>query len=147
MERPDDGEEQQRASQQIAAEADEVEQQAHHQHPLPGEAVYDEPTEGPHQQRRQRIARQHQADHVLRRAECLAQIQRQQRCQQIKGERHREVRRHHLPVVAVPEPLKFLFHGYTIPTSLITGVIDVAKVGIILDISKLIKFFLPNYKQ
>ncbi|MCH5312720.1 MAG: hypothetical protein J1E57_12375, partial [Prevotella sp.] len=47
---------------------------------------------------------QHQPDDILRRPEMLTQIERQQRGQHIEGEEQREVRRHHLAVVSVPEP-------------------------------------------
>lgn len=86
VQRSDHSEEQQRTGQQIAPKADEIEQQAHHQHPFPWKAVHDETAEGPDEQGRQRIARQHQTYHVFCRTKGFAQIQRQQRCQQIESE-------------------------------------------------------------
>lgn len=56
------------------------------------------------------VARQHQSHHVLRGPERLRQLQRQQRCQQIEGKEQREVRRHHPPVVGIPESFRILSH-------------------------------------
>lgn len=109
VQRSDHSEEQQRTGQQIAAKADEIEQQTNHQHPFPWKTVHDETAEGPDEQGRQCIARQHQTYHVFCRTKGFAQIQRQQRRKQIEGKRHREVRSHHLPIVAVPQAFT-LFH-------------------------------------
>ena len=99
----DDGEKQQRGGQQIGAEAEEVEKQAQEQHFLAWKTVGKVAAEGSHHESRERVARQYESNHALRGAEILAQVERQQRREQIKGERQREVGCHHSPVVGVPE--------------------------------------------
>lgn len=110
VERAHDGKHQQRACADIPRKTYEKEEKAAHKHLLAVETVDDKTAEWAHYQRRYHIARQHQADHVLRGAELLVEIYRQQGCQQIEGEEHHEIAGHGHAIVAVPQPLKlFLF--------------------------------------
>ena len=101
------GEQRERARQQVASEESEIEEQSYEQHALARERVDDETAERTHEQRRERIARQHQAYHVLAGREMLAQIERQQRCEHIKCKCHAEIGSHHPQIIPVPEFLAF----------------------------------------
>ena len=103
MERSDDGKPQQGSGDNIAAETYEVGKEAYEEHTLARKAIDYEPAERSYEEGSDGIAREHHSNHVLGSAVCLAQIKRQQGCEQIEGKRQREVGYHHLPVVAVPK--------------------------------------------
>ena len=103
VQRPDDGEKQQRRGQQIGSEAQKIDEQACEQHFFSWKTVGHVAAERSDEQCRERVARQHESNHILRSAEVLAEVERQQWRKQIEGKCHREIRRHHLPVVRVPE--------------------------------------------
>ena len=103
VEGADDGEQQKRGRGEIACKEDGEGAEADHQHRLAGEGVDDVTAKRSAQQSRDGVAREHEADHVLCCAEMLAQIERQQWREHIERKEQREVRRHHLTVVLVPQ--------------------------------------------
>ena len=109
MQRADDGKQQERGGRQITSEEDGEGRVADQQHGLSWKGIDNKAAERAEQQRRQRIARQHQADDVLCRTEVLAEIERQQRREDIEGKEQRKIRRHHLAIIRVPE--SFLCHN------------------------------------
>ena len=98
-----DGEQQQRGCCQVAGKEYRESSKTNHQHHLARERVDEIATERTEQQCRDGVARQHQTDHILRGTKVFAEIQRQQGCQHIKGEKQREVGCHHLTVVQIPQ--------------------------------------------
>lgn len=99
------------ARQQVAAEErchEEVENEQHH---LAGETVHKETAERAYQQRRQGIAGEDNAYHLLIRRIGIAQVERQEGSEQHEGKVHKEIARPHLNIVAVP---KFLFHRWSL---------------------------------
>ena len=103
VERSDDGEEHQRSRDEVSGEEQREAEVADQQDLLAGEAVDDEAAERPHAQRRQGVAAQYDADHGLSGREGVAQVERQQRCQQIECKEQHEIGDPHLHVVAVPQ--------------------------------------------
>ena len=103
------GEQQERGGSQITGKENGKGRVAHHQHQLSWEGVDDETAERPEQQGCDGIARQHQSDDILRRAEMLLQIEGQQRREDVEGEKQREICHHHLTVILVPK--SFLGHN------------------------------------
>ena len=81
-----DGEEEQCACSEIAAETDEVEKEADEQNPFPWKAVDEESAERSDQKSRDGVAGEHQANHVLTCTEAVGQVEREQRCEQIESE-------------------------------------------------------------
>ena len=112
MKCPDNHEQQQCGCSQIAGKEDCKSAETDHQHRLSRKGVDDIAAEGTEQQGRDGIARQHEPYHVLRRPEVLAQIERQQRCQHVEGEKQREIRRHHLAIVSIPKSFHLLLFLY-----------------------------------
>ena len=74
MQRPHNGEQQQRACQQIRTKEQEIEEKAHKQHALAWEAVGQIAAERTHEESRERVTRKHQPYHVFRSIEIVAQI-------------------------------------------------------------------------
>ena len=106
------GEERQSARQQIETVEYETQQHKENQHLLPVERIDDISAERPEQQRGHGIARQYQANDVFCRAEMLAQVDGEQRCEDVEGEEQRKVRYHHLDILFVPKSLFFRWcHG------------------------------------
>ena len=103
MQRAHNGEEQERGSRQIAGKEDGKGRVTHHQHRLAWKRVDQIAAERSEQERRQRVTRQHQSYDVLRGAEMLFQIERQQRCEDVKSEKQRKIGCHHLTIVSVPK--------------------------------------------
>ena len=97
------GEEQQCASHQIACKEDEKQEKAHHEHLLARETVHHIAAEGAHEHGGDRVARKHQSNHILGGAKAFAQVERQQRGEQIEGEKQQEIGCHHLDEITVPQ--------------------------------------------
>ena len=105
VERAANGEHENGASCDVASEAHEESRETQHEHLLAREAVDDVTAKGTHDERSHGVAAQHDAYHVFSGPKLLAEIQRQQRGEEIECKIKQEVGRHHLDVVGVPKSL------------------------------------------
>ena len=113
VESPDDGEQQQRRRPQVTPETYKEKEGTGHEHTLARKRIDKKTAERPGKQSRQRIAAKHQAHHILRSVEALNQVQRQQRCQQIKSKEKGKVGRHHAAVIPIPQTFLHNTHNIT----------------------------------
>ena len=103
VQRAADGEHEYGAGGYVAGEAHEEGREARHEHFLARETVHHVAAERAHDECRHGVAAQHYAYNVLSRAERLAEVQRQQRREQVEGEVEQEVGGHDLHVLLVPK--------------------------------------------
>ena len=102
MEGAKHGKEHKAASNEIATENDEIDEETYKQHLLARKAVNDEAAERAHQQRHKGITAKHHADGVFGGMEGLAEIKWQQWRQKIEREEQGKVCHHYPIVVCVP---------------------------------------------
>lgn len=89
--------------QEVTAEERCREEVKNKQHHLAGETVHEETAERAYQQRRQGIAGEDNAYHLLIRRICIAQVERQEGSEQHEGKVHEEIARPHLNIIAIPK--------------------------------------------
>ena len=104
-----DGKHQDGAGCNIAGKEDGEGRETDHQNLLARKAVNHISAERTNDEGGNRIAAQHNSNHIFRGSKIFAQIEREQRCEQIEGEIQQKVGSHHLDVVCIP---KFLFHHF-----------------------------------
>ena len=102
MERSADGKHENCACCDVACKAHKESGETHHEHLLACKAVDHIAAERTHQKSCHGVAAQHNAYRVFGCAKLLAEIQWQQRREQVEGEIEQKVGGHHLYVVGVP---------------------------------------------
>ena len=90
----------------------EKHEESDHQHLLALKIIDHKATEWAKQHGSDRVAAQHQPNHVFRGMEMFAQIKGQQRREQIEGEEKREIGNHHLAVIPIPKFLCVSSHPH-----------------------------------
>ena len=103
MKGPDDGEQKQGGGEDVAGKQDGEAGEAHHKHLLSWKGIDEVSAEGSEEHGHDGVARQHSPYHILGCPEMFAEVDGQERCEEVEGEKEREICYHHLAIVLIPK--------------------------------------------
>ena len=103
MEGADNSEHKQGAGADIAGKKDEENEETYRQHTLSVEAVDNKSTYRTDQQRGYNVAREHYAYRAFVGVKLVVEIYRQQRGEEIEGEKQKKIACHHLKILVIPK--------------------------------------------